>query len=328
MDKKWKSLFMAFLFGVIIPWSMFSSVELHAAQPPSETKSTDPTKEPETGKLSDDDDAFFLPVLMEDGSVENLELDTYVTCVVLREMPVEFELEALKAQSVVARTYALKRLESGGKHKEAVVCTDSACCQGYRTADAFLSEGGSKDELQKVGNAVKATSGEVICYNGNLAEATYFSCSGGKTEDAKAVWGSDIPYLKVVESPGEEKAEHFIDTVYMTVSDFFEKIGDRPPAQGKSWLGKVTYTAGGGVDTIEIANQTYKGTDLRKFLGLRSTAFMITVVGDTVTITTKGFGHRVGMSQYGAEAMAVQGSTYREILAYYYEGTELETYGS
>ena len=328
MDKIWKSLFFAFLFGVIIPWSMFSSLDLPIEQLPLETENVNLTKETETSILAHDNDELFIPVLMADGGVENLELDTYVTSVVLQEMPVEFELEALKAQSVVARTYAMKRSESGGKHENAVVCTDSACCQGYRTEDAFLSDGGSKEELQKVVNAVKSTSGEVLYYNGKLAEATYFSCSGGKTEDAEAVWGSDIPYLKAVESPGEEIADHFVDTVTMNVSDFFQKLGANSPTQEKNWLGKVTYTTGGGVDTIEISNQTYKGTYLRKSLGLRSTAFVITIVGDTVTITTKGFGHRVGMSQYGAEAMAVQGSTYKEILGYYYNGTELETYGS
>ena len=265
-------------------------------------------------------------VLMHDGTVNVMDLDDYLVAVVLREMPASFETEALKAQAVVARTYTLRRVEHGGKHTDAAVCTDSSCCQGYRSQQEYISDGGKQELLDKVIDAVNATSGEVLVYNNSLIEATYFSCSGGRTEDAQAVWGSDIPYLQSIESPGEENAAHYIDTVSFSVSEFAEKLGLNPANVSQNWVGNIKYTNGGGIEEIQIGGNTYKGTTIRQKLGLRSTACIISIVGDTVTITTKGFGHRVGMSQYGADAMAVQGKTYPEILSHYYQGTDLIQY--
>ena len=143
------------------------------------------------------------------------------------------------------------------------------------------------------------------------------------TEDAAAVWGADIPYLQATESPGEEGATHYIDTVTFSAVEFQNALGVSLKGNAATWLGPVQYTRGGGVDTIEIGGTVYQGKTLRKLLNLRSTAFTMTAVGDTVIITTKGFGHRVGMSQYGAEAMAVDGYDYTEILAHYYKGAVL-----
>ena len=265
-----------------------------------------------------------LPVMMSDGSVEQMALDDYVVCVVLAEMPAEFEEEALKAQAVVARTYALKRYQSGEKHDRRAVCTDSTCCQAYCTQSDFLQRGESEENLQKVIDAVAQTHELVLSYNGALIEATYFACSGGRTEDALAVWGEEIPYLQAVDSPGEEKASHYMDTVSFTMEEFAQRMEVDADSLSGNWIGTITYTPGGGVDTINIGGQSYKGTTVRQKLGLRSTAFVMTAVGNTVTVTTKGFGHRVGMSQYGAEAMAVSGSTYEQILSYYYQGTVLQ----
>jgi len=264
-----------------------------------------------------------IPVLHDDGHVEVMELDAYLTGVVLAEMPAEFEFDALMAQAVVARTYTMKRHDSGKKHSNASVCTDHTCCQAYCTEAEFLAKGESAQQLNKVKDAVTATSGQVLTYNGALIEATYFSCSGGRTEDAVAVWGEEIPYLQAVDSPGEENATHYMDTVTFTVSEFREKLGLKSD-DGTLRIGEITYTDGGGVETIRIGGEVWKGTQIRKLLGLRSTAFVITSVGNTVTVTTKGYGHRVGMSQYGADAMAAGGKDYRKILSYYYPGTVLE----
>ena len=152
---------------------------------------------------------------------------------------------------------------------------------------------------------------------------SFVSCSGGSTEDAVAVWGQDVPYLQAVDSPGEEDAPRFTDTVKFSSGEFAEKLGLTASGAPADWFGAATYTDGGGVDTMTIRGQTFTGTQLRSKLGLRSTAFEISVSGNTVTITTRGFGHRVGMSQYGAQAMAREGSTCAEILAHYYTGTEL-----
>jgi stage II sporulation protein D len=148
------------------------------------------------------------------------------------------------------------------------------------------------------------------------------------TEDASSVWGSDIPYLQATESPGEEKATHFTDTVQYTTKEFADRLGRALEETPATWVEEITYTPGGGIANMRICDINYPGTELRKLLGLRSTSFLLSIVGDTVTITTKGYGHRVGMSQYGADAMAVQGSTYEQILKHYYQGVELSQYNT
>ena len=264
-----------------------------------------------------------ISVLLEDGTIKELEINNYLTSVVLCEMPADFEFEALKAQVVVARTYALRRNDSGGKHEDAAVCLQSSCCQGYQDIEDYISAGGSEENVEKIREAVTQTDGLVLTYMGELIDATYFSCSGGMTEDAKAVWGNDVPYLQATVSPGEENATHYVDTVTFSVSEFAERLSLDAKQFRQEGIKDITYTAGGGVSSISACGKTFKGTDFRKLLDLRSTAFVISLVGDTVTITTKGFGHRVGMSQYGADAMAVSGADFKEILKYYYKGVEI-----
>ena len=313
---------LAVFLAWIVPWGMLLTAEeflkhrgwdlVQVETEPLEF--TQPGEPGETQTLS-------IPVLQDDGSIGQMALEEYLTCVVLAEMPADFEAEALKAQAVVARTYCLKRTTTGFKHESGAVCTDSTCCQAFCLPEDYLREGGKESALDKVRNAVQKTQGQVLTYDGALIEATYFSCSGGMTEDAAAVWGTDIPYLQAVSSPGEEGATHYVDTVSFSASQFAKTIGcDRENLS----IGSITYTEGGGVNTIQIGDEEYSGTELRQLLGLRSTAFVITNLEDSVIITTKGFGHRVGMSQYGADAMAVQGSNYTEILAHYYPGTTLE----
>jgi stage II sporulation protein D len=159
-----------------------------------------------------------------------------------------------------------------------------------------------------------------LYFDGVLIEATYFSCSGGSTEDAVAVWGTSFPYLRATPSPGEEGAAHYTDTVSYTKTELETLLGISLTGSPEYWIGMTTYTAGGGVATMEICGHTFQGTQLRSLLKLRSTAITVTAGEDMLHFTTRGFGHRVGMSQYGAEAMAVAGSSYREILSYYYRG--------
>ena len=263
-------------------------------------------------------------VLFDDGIVREQDLDEYVLCVVLAEMPAEFHSEALKAQAVAGRTYALRRIKTGNKHGSSV-CTDYSCCQAYCTPELFLSRGESEELLNKVRNAVAETSGEVLTYNGQYIEATYFSCSGGKTEDAVAVWGAEIPYLKSVYSPGEEFSVHYTDSITYSLNEFSSRLGFAIPENATNLVTKTTYTPGGGIDTVQIGGETFTGMELRTLLELPSTSFYITGLGDSVTITSKGFGHRVGMSQYGAQAMAEEGRIYSDILSHYYPNTILET---
>lgn len=310
---KSKSLIFAVILGAVLPWVLFMVTEkvVGSEELPEATEALQPEI-----KIS-------INVLRADGNVDQMELEEYVVGVVMGEMPSGFEMEALKAQAIAARTFAVKSMYMNYKHDNCDVCTDSSCCQSYYDPKEFLSNGGDPQVLSKYQNAILDTAGQVLVYNGELIEATYFSCSGGKTEDAVSVWGTDIPYLKSLVSPGEEHAAHFTYTVVMSASEFIRKLGEEPAGLPGTWIKGITYTRGGGVATICIGNKTYKGTELRQKLGLRSTAFVMSVVGDSVTITTKGFGHRVGMSQYGADAMAVQGNTYIQILAYYYPGTSL-----
>lgn len=267
--------------------------------------------------------AMSVSVLREDGTVEQMDLEEYIQGVVLREMPASFEFEALKAQAVVARTYAMRGKMVGSKHENADVCTNPQCCQAYWEKETYLTNGGEAQMVERVRKAVEETVGRVLTYNGKLIEATYFSCSGGRTEDALAVWGSDVPYLQSVESPGEEDAAHYRDTATFSLTDFTNALNLPVPETTDGWIGQASYTQGGGVDTIQIGGVSFTGKELRKRLTLRSTSFSIDINGDTVTVTTMGFGHRVGMSQYGADAMAAMGESYDTILTHYYPGTTL-----
>ena len=309
----------ALLFGVAVPGAVLSGlVWLQEGQ----------IREPEITVVEEsvpEKPSFTMLHRMEDGTVTEEDLDSYLVGVVLAEMPAFFEEEALKAQAVVARTYTRRALETGGKHGDGSVCGDYSCCQAYVTEADYLAGGGTPEDVEKIRTAVLDTSGQVLTYNGELIEATYFSCSGGRTEDAAAVWGTDFPYLRSVESPGEEEALPYRDTASFSAEEFRQLLDIPPEHSPDSWFGDVTYTPGNGVDTIVIGGTVYRGTQLRTLLGLRSTRFSLRVEGDTVQIQTEGYGHRVGLSQYGADAMAVNGSDYIQILKHYYQGTELIT---
>lgn len=251
-----------------------------------------------------------------------MDLETYVCGVVLAEMPADFEEEALKAQAVVARTFAWKTVTTGGKHGNHSLCINSSCCQGYISEGNYIHYYGTAEEVKKVRNAVQATAGTVITYGGELIEATYFSSSGGYTEDAAAVWGNDYPYLTAKESPevesdGEQRKA--FSAAYLEEA-FHIRLGEKP----EEWFHDWEFTNGGGVASVGIGNRTFSGTELRKALDLRSTCFSVSIENGVVFFHTRGYGHRVGMSQYGADAMALEGKTYAEILKYYYTGIELK----
>lgn len=329
MRHRINSILLAILAAAMIPLFLLNKSVFTRKEETSETVATEVSVIVETTQtniqqaIQNQRDSFNIQVLAADDRSVTMELETYLVGVVLGEMPASFEYEALKAQAVVARTYTLRQHFFGVKHDNADVCVRSGCCQGYCSAEAYLSESGANATLDKVRQAVQDTAGQVLTYGGQLIEATYFSCSGGKTEDAEAVWGADIPYLQSVESPGEEIADCFVDTIQIPLERFCATLEIEKMTNVANWIGPVTYTVGGGVETIEIGGKLYEGTSIRQSFGLRSTVFSITVVGDTVTVTTKGYGHRVGMSQYGAEVMAINGYSYDEILLHYYQGVEL-----
>lgn len=278
--------------------------------------------------LEDDVEAQFLPQAEErrilvdwSGEKREMDLEEYVIQVVLAEMPAEFETEALKAQAVAARTFGWKAHTTGGKHGDATVCTNASCCQGFVTEENFVSYYGTDEDLKKIREAVHATTGMVMTYNGQLIEAAYFSSSGGNTEDALAVWGSDYPYLTARESP--EEPDQGEQTKAFSTSFLESSLNTRLEGTPDTWFHDWVHTVGGGVESVGIGNRTFSGITVRKLLNLRSTVFTVTIENDVVFFHTKGYGHRVGMSQYGADAMAKAGSTWEEILDYYYSGAEL-----
>ena len=319
------------VLGTVIPGLLFSAAGERTKLPP-ETEPTvlqeTPVQIPEPDAQPDEETQTASPkikVLKKDGTMTEMNLEAYICRVVLGEMPASFDSEALKAQAVAARTYALRCCVGGSKHDDDAVCTSHLCCQAYCEPEGYIRNGGTLTSVQKVFQAVEQTTGEVLYYNDKLIMATYFSSAGATTEDACEVWGNSFPYLVPVESPeGDDAYEG--ETVTFTAKKFQELLGVTLKGKPTSWFGAITYTVGGGVDRIRIGDTAYKGTELRGKLGLRSTDFKITATDTSVTFTTNGYGHRVGMSQYGAQALAVSGSDYQQILYHYYTGAQLGLY--
>lgn len=318
MGTIWRDIVTSFIMGMVIPYLLLNGVFLpKSIQEPDPIPATEAT-EPVTVSTG-----ITVQKREPDGTVSPMDMEAYLVGVVLAEMPAVFETEALKAQSVAARTYTAKAALTGGKHGDGSICTESTCCQAYISEEDYLARGGTEEDLNKIRSAVWETAAQVLTYEDELIEATYFSCSGGSTEDAVEVWGTAYPYLISVDSPGEENAAYYRNTVSFTPEAFSAALGRKLTGNVKDWFEMAVYTEGGSVSAITICGEVYKGTQLRSLLGLRSAAFAIDASENEILITTKGYGHRVGLSQYGADAMAVQGSGYEQILAHYYPGTQL-----
>lgn len=255
-------------------------------------------------------------------TISKIPFEEYIKGVLAGEMPVSFDLEALKAQAVAARSYALVQANKNKDQDYDVVNTVDN--QVYLTDDD-LKEKWKDDYVSKVNKikkAVQETKGEYLTYNGEVVEALFFSTSTGKTENSEEVFSSAVPYLRSVSSTWDEASPVYEDTSSFELSDFYTKLG-------LEYNDTITYevletTSTGRVKTIKINGVTFNGRDVASKLGLRSNYFNIVQDGTKVTITTKGFGHGVGMSQYGALGMAKEGYTYDEILKHYYQGTEIK----
>lgn len=251
--------------------------------------------------------------ITEEEKYETIPFEKYVQGVVASEMPSSFDEEALKAQAVASRTYALGRIEAGGK-----LC-DTVHCQVYR----------SDNISSKVKKAVEATSGQVLLADGELAaHALYFASSAGKTENAQDVFSGSYSYLVSVDSSYEPGATHKKEVLTMSVSEFAGKIKDAMPELDFGTITKKnikvkTRSEGGRAAQVQVGDQKVSGTDIRSALSLYSTRMEFSFKDDEITITTSGSGHGVGMSQYGANGLAKKGKDYREILAHYYQGTDV-----
>ncbi len=270
--------------------------------------------------------------LHETGQRTTLPLEEYLVGVVAAEMPASFHVEALKAQAVAARTYTLSRLK-GGCTSECDLCSDSGCCQAYNTDAACKEKWGANytQNIKKIRDAVEETQGEALYYDGELIEALYHAASGGQTEDSENVFASARPYLRGVESENEVGSSHITDEERLTRKAFVKAVNAAwPKAKLKagSLPDQVKITErfdSGRVKAIKLGGVTVTGRELRSALELRSAWFTIEFTSDEVVINTRGYGHGVGMSQAGANGMAQEGATYREILAHYYTGTTIHT---
>ena len=258
-----------------------------------------------------------ITVYRSNGSVINLNMTDYLIGVVSSEMPASFNLEALKAQSVLARTYALKIKQTNKK------LTDTVSTQSYIDIDQMKNKWGNSFNTyyNKIKNAVENTNGEYLSYNGNYIEALYHSTNNGKTESSLDVFGNYYPYLISVSSEYDKNASSYLRTINMPIDTISNKLG--LSLNNDSVINILSYTDGGNIKEININGNNFSGKKVRELLGLRSADFDININDNYVNITTRGYGHGVGMSQYGANGMANAGYSYKDILSHYYPGTTL-----
>ena len=263
-------------------------------------------------------------------AVETMDMESYLIGVVAAEMPASFEFEALCAQSVAARTYTIYKMRTGcANHPEADACDDITCCKAYSDIDTLKEVwGGNFDEYYaRIKSAVNLTDGVVVTYASMPILAAFHSSSGGRTADSGEVWGKSLPYLTSVESPEtEEDVPNYISEKTVSFDDFRRIVAEKYPAaqlDGGSWIEITSVSASGRVESVDIGGVSVSGSCVRNMFDLRSTMFTAAVGGDGIVFTTAGFGHGVGLSQYGANVMAKNGARYDEILAEYYTGTTL-----
>ncbi|UOQ50261.1 stage II sporulation protein D [Gracilibacillus caseinilyticus] len=275
------------------------------------------------------DSPFDVNVLRsETDEVEKVPLEDYVVHVVASEMPADFELEALKAQALAARTYITQYLTQGqqGKLEGGADVTDTVQHQVYKNEDELRQVWGSDYhwKIEKITEAVAATQGKIITYSNQPITPAFFSTSNGYTENSEDYWEGELPYLRTVESPWDEEiSPKFFDQKIFTKPELEKKLGVTISSQINDF--QLTRTESKRVETVKIGDNTFSGRDIREKLGLPSNDFTITKKDDHYVFTTKGYGHGVGMSQYGANGMAKEGKTYEEIIEYYYQGVQVST---
>ena len=265
--------------------------------------------------------------ITDEEKVETISTADYIFGVVAAEMPALYENEALKAQAVAAYTYMAYKVENGGKK-------DYDITDNYRTDQAFISRekarekwGENADEYEtKIRNAVNSVLYQKLTFEGKTVLSAYHAISYGFTEDAKVVWGDGYPYLCSVESAGDKLSPNYLSKVEFTAAELESKMKDLVTFSGDKakYFGKAEKTDAGTVKTISVCGKNLSGSDIRKALELRSSNFTVNFENEKFVFTVLGYGHGLGMSQYGAHYMALQGKTYKEILLHYYTGCELK----
>ncbi|REJ36989.1 MAG: stage II sporulation protein D [Bacillota bacterium] len=262
------------------------------------------------------------------GRVVEMGLEEYVRGVVAAEVPADFHLEALKAQAVAARTYALRRVERNERvpdRPEAHVTSDFRRHQAWMSQEAYVERWGPLEGMQRwarVALAVEATRGLILTYRGEPIEALYHSTSGGHTEDAHRYFAGSQPYLVGVSDPWGDHSPVHESVARLPLAQVLERLGAGAGSAGEP-VSVLSRTPSGRAETVAVAGRVFTGRQVREALGLRSSWFEVAVEGEEVVFHVRGSGHGVGMPQYGADGMARAGFGFEDILAYYYPGTEL-----
>jgi len=288
-----------------------------------------PEAEPKKAEKLSHDSARSIKLVAGD-SVCEISVHDYLVGVVAAEMPANFEEEALKAQSVAARSYLQRALNEGSRHENGDICSDADCCQAYKSPEELKNIWGDKYDtyIARIESAVEGTDGKYLSYDGEPALAVFHSSSGGVTENSGALW-NELPYLVSVDTPETEAdVPNFVSTLSLSELDFRDTILYLKPeadmtGEAKAWVGEIKRDSADRVESAVIGGVTFSGSELRTLFSLRSTDFELCYVNSGFIFTVVGYGHGVGMSQYGANVMAKSGSDYREILEHYYPGTAL-----
>ncbi len=310
--------------GLVLTVLLFGGAYLAAGGPAAEPEPA----APETAAVHHDRD---VTLTIQDGdTTEQMTLERYLTGVVRGEMPASFEMEALRAQAAAERSYVYYQLAAGRKdaHPDADFCTDHTCCSAYLSETAAREKWGGDFAPwnTRVEQAVSDTDGQVVLYNGRPILAVFHSSSAGRTAAAGDVWSGDLPYLVSVDSPeGEETVPNYYSTVTFTAAEAKEKLLAAYPELKLSgtpdrWFGAAAENGSGRVETVAVGGTDIEGTELRRIFGLRSACFTVAADSESVTFRVTGYGHGVGMSQYGANQLAREGKTWQEILEWYYTG--------
>lgn len=319
-------IIVSFLFTIllIVPTLLvipFSNEKKMAESPPKKTHEKTPhVIEPTTPNLNI---AVYRSQLE---IVENVPIEEYIVGVVASEMYSTFKLEALKAQALAARTFIFKQMLSKEKLSvpDNAIVTDTEMHQVYKSKKELKNLWGKQynDKIKKITKAVKETEGQILVYKEQPIDASYFSTSNGYTENSEEYWNNQLPYLRSVKSPWDKNSPKFIEQKTFSIADFEKKLGV-DIGENTSVGTNISKTTGNRVDTIEIQGKKIDGKKIRELLDLNSTDFEFKRTGDQVIVTTKGLGHGVGMSQFGANGMAQEGKSYKDIISYYYTGVQI-----
>lgn len=318
-------LLTVFLF--VTPLFLFTAPDTPTPDAPAPTPAT------QTDSLQDD--AVTLQVWNGEKTV-SMTMTDYLKGVVRGEMPASFESEALKAQAAAERTYIYYQMQGGRKkaHPDADICTDHTCCNAWLSPEAAAKKWGDKatEYEAKIEQAVRETDGQVVLYKGAPILAAFHSSSAGKTAKSGDVWTSDLPYLASVKSPeSEENVPNYYSVKTLTAAEFRDtflaaypdaKFSDDPAG----WVQDLKHNSSDRVESVTIGGVSVSGTEARSVFSLRSASFTVECSSDSVTFRVTGYGHGVGMSQYGANELAREGKTWREILSWYYTDTTIDTY--